>query len=208
MTDDRWQTAWGLENLASRDGARLLIKAIKDRIDDQNRVQPAGMEDERRETLVAASESISEAFEYLAALFIEPHAATNQTMVKAGYGLLYKLILSSFGAGSGSTGAIHEKLKFLKEKQSRLKQKEIAWRRWQDDIRPWWGPVDALAQQIREGNDRASPPKIAEEIVSRHDPQFPGYETLLPYIRKMIKDGNLAPAKKDAVVKKRGKRGE
>jgi len=44
MNDDRWQTAWGIDNPASRDGARLLIKRINNLADNQNRFQ-VGMKD-------------------------------------------------------------------------------------------------------------------------------------------------------------------
>jgi hypothetical protein len=214
MIDDRRHTAWGFDDPASPDGARLLIKTIRDLVDNQNRLQPAGMKDERREALAAASQSISDAFETLAVGFIEPHAATNKAMAKFGYGLLYKLIVSSFGAGSGSLTAGHERLKLLKEMRHRLKQKENGWLSGKNrrENRPWVPHAEELAQQIRKENASASQSTIADEILSGwklEEIQPPSHETLKDHISKtMIAGGGLAPrAKRTPSSKKKGKKG-
>jgi hypothetical protein len=126
MKDDRRQTAWGLDYPASRDGARLLIKAIRAIVDRQNRFQYAGMKDEQGEAFAAAPQWISEAFEDLAARFIEPHTATNQAMVKLGYVQLYRLVANSFFAGYRSMEASDKKLEFLEEKRQHFQRSEYA----------------------------------------------------------------------------------
>jgi hypothetical protein len=205
MKDDRRQTAWGLDNPASRDGARLLIKRINSFADNQNRSQ-VGMKDQREEIVpVEALQSISEAFEDLAARFIEPLAGIDQAMATRCYRSLYRLIASSFVVGYRSMEAGDKKLEFLKKKRFSLEQGEKARIRWEEDL-PWWEPMDALAQQIRKEDASATSPKIAEKIASKYDPQFPGYQTLLERIRKITKKGTLAPAKKKVPAKKKGKR--